>query len=361
MAEQRWHRLYFDEWVEREGLDLLRGYKVDNLYTLPLKYWARTEGFAAQIQLDGTGEQNAAYVCEIPPGGKLRPIRHLYEELVYVLSGRGITSVWLEGRKKHQFEWKAGSLFAIPLNAWYQHFNGSGTDPARYVAVTTAPIMMNLLRNDDCIFDNDAIFAERYPDEDDYFYGSPELTTFDGWERPVSVAISNFFPDIMNVPFMDWNRGGNARGAQYELVSGSLSAHTMEAPGGGFTKLHRHGPGAHVLWLQGEGYTVMWPDGGQMVKEYWGPGSMLVPPNWWWHQHCIASEGPALHLALKLNSRRHIISRASTGTLRSTRTGGSQLEFEDTPPEVLDMLKNMFAEECAKRGTTNRMIEIVGM
>jgi len=44
MAEQQWNRLYFDEWVEKEGLDLIRGHKVDNVFTQPLKPWARTGG-----------------------------------------------------------------------------------------------------------------------------------------------------------------------------------------------------------------------------------------------------------------------------------------------------------------------------
>jgi hypothetical protein len=27
MPEREWHQLYFDKWVEREGIDLIRGYK----------------------------------------------------------------------------------------------------------------------------------------------------------------------------------------------------------------------------------------------------------------------------------------------------------------------------------------------
>jgi len=72
MAEQQWNRLYFDEWVEKEGLDLIRGHKVDNVFTQPLKPWARTGGSAVQIQLDGTGELNASYICEIPAGGGVK-------------------------------------------------------------------------------------------------------------------------------------------------------------------------------------------------------------------------------------------------------------------------------------------------
>jgi hypothetical protein len=96
VAEQQWNRLYFDEWVAREGLDLIRGWNVDDVYTVPLKPWARTEGNAVQIMLDGTGEMNAAYVCEIPPGKQLTPQKHLYEELVYILSGRGSTRACYE-------------------------------------------------------------------------------------------------------------------------------------------------------------------------------------------------------------------------------------------------------------------------
>ena len=44
MAEMKWNCLYFDEWVKGEGLDLIRGHKVDDVFTQPLKPWARTGG-----------------------------------------------------------------------------------------------------------------------------------------------------------------------------------------------------------------------------------------------------------------------------------------------------------------------------
>ena len=46
-----------------------------------------------------------------------------------MLSGRGSTTVWNDAGKRVTFEWKAGAMFAIPLNCWHQHFNGSGSDP----------------------------------------------------------------------------------------------------------------------------------------------------------------------------------------------------------------------------------------
>lgn len=359
--EQRtWHRLYFDEWVAREGLDLVRGYKIDDVSTVPLRYWERTGGYAVQMQLEGTGGLNGAYVCEIPPGKELKPQRHLFEELIYVVAGQGAATVWYPGQEKRTFEWAAHSLFAIPLNAWFQLFNSSGTESVRYVSVTTAPITMNLIRDGDFVFNCDATFPDRYRGEKSYFSGDVEMDTFRDWGQPVSVSFANFYPDVMAIPFVDSNRGAGARHVQYELANGVSSAHRLEMPGGTFTKLHRHGPGAHVLWLQGEGYTVMWPDGGEMVQEWWKPGTMLVPPEGWWHQHCVVSREPAQHLGLKFGGRINSVTRANMGSMKSSKEGGNQLNFEDTPPEILHQLRRMFADECAKRGTPAGMEAILG-
>lgn len=355
MSDIVWDQLYYKDWVRREGLELVQGHTVHDVYTMPLRPWDRTGGRAAHIQLDGTGELNAAYVSEIGPGGELNPQRHIYEEVVYVLSGHGSTTVWYDSTRKRSFEWGPRSLFAIPMNANYQHFNTSGTEPARYIAVTTAPILMNLIRDERFIFENDAVFPRRFSGDDDYFSGPMEFETFTGFGTQMPVAFGNLFDDIDAVDRGESNRGVDTRSVHFEIGEGTLGAHTVEIPGGTFTKIHRHGPGAHVLWLKGEGYTLMWQDGAEKIQADWKPGSMTVPPTWWWHQHAVVSREPGQHLALKLGSRRYKINSLSKGTMKSTREGGSQMEYEDFPPELMTDVRQRFQRACDERGTPIRM------
>src|SRR4030095_3880892 len=65
-SERWWHRFHYEDWVAREGLELIRGHRVDNVFTVPLRHWPRTDGYAVQIELDGSSEQAACYVQEIP-------------------------------------------------------------------------------------------------------------------------------------------------------------------------------------------------------------------------------------------------------------------------------------------------------
>lgn len=353
MVEQS-NRFWYDSWVEREGLDLIRAIKVKDVYTVPLKPWPRTGSKATHIMLEGTGDLNAAYVCEIAPGTATEPLRHMYEELVYILKGRGSTTAWYPNRFKNTFEWQAGSLFSIPLNACYQHFNGSGQEPARYVAVTTAPIVMNLFRSEDFVFKSDFVFPERYDSRDQYFNGEIETDVYTGFGFPYNVAVSNFFANVHAIPpelVNHGHRGAGTSGLSFILANGILGSHVLEVPGGVLTKPHRHGPGAHVLWLRGEGYSMLWPEGGELLKEDWGPGTMIVPPAWWWHQHAVVTREPALHLALRLGNTRARVDRQSEGTLKNAKEGGSQIDMEDLPNQLGETLKRTFVEECEKRAT----------
>ena len=104
--------------------------------TLELAPWPRLGGNALFLNLYPLMEgARGLYVGEIPPGGALNPENHLYEELIYILSGFGATEIWSAGddKRKMHFEWQQGSLFAIPLNTRHRMINGS-REPAFFLA-----------------------------------------------------------------------------------------------------------------------------------------------------------------------------------------------------------------------------------
>ena len=85
-----------------------------------------------------------AHVSEIPPGQATTRHRHSCEALFYVLSGRGYSTVQDEGGPERRAEWQAGSLFFTPINVWHQHVNTDPERPARYLEITTIPLMKSL-------------------------------------------------------------------------------------------------------------------------------------------------------------------------------------------------------------------------
>ncbi len=106
-------RTSYEKWAVREGVGVINGYFIEDLRKISLHPWERKGGKGTFICLEGTGQINDAYLCEIPPAGSLKPQRHLFEELIYVLEGRGATNVWNPGESKHTFEWQEGSIFSI--------------------------------------------------------------------------------------------------------------------------------------------------------------------------------------------------------------------------------------------------------
>src|SRR5579862_6127440 len=113
--------LPYDRFMEAEGVPCYRGIGVRKVQNLPLKPWQRLGGRGSFIQLFGTEGKWGCYVVEVPARGALNAEQHLYEEIFYVVEGRGSTEVWHEGdKKRHMFEWQQGSLFSIPLNAMHR-------------------------------------------------------------------------------------------------------------------------------------------------------------------------------------------------------------------------------------------------
>src|ERR1051325_7622887 len=90
----------YQRWQKSEGVPTIGGFYVPDLNTLELGRWHRKGGTGAIVNLEGTGGVNDMHVVEIAPGRQSEPERHLYEAMIYVLSGRGSTQVWYDENRK---------------------------------------------------------------------------------------------------------------------------------------------------------------------------------------------------------------------------------------------------------------------
>lgn len=339
----------YEEWVEAQGIPVVTGFNIPNLKRVALGPWERTGGLGAYIQLEGTEDVNDSYVCEIPPGKSLEPERHLYEEVILILSGRGATTVWYGDGPRRTFEWHEGSLFAIPLNAWHQLHNGQGNEACRFYAVTSAPVVMNLFHNLDFVVNNPYEFTDRFNGQEDFFSGEGRSLGGRIWE-------TNFVEDTRDFPLLDKKeRGAGGKGIVFEMAEGALITHVSEFPIGTYKKAHRHGPGAHVVVVKGQGYSLLWEEGKEKQKVPWEEGSVLVPPNMWFHQHFNTGQTPARYIAIRWGSSKYPVPwHKYTGDF-SLKEGGNQIEYEDEDP----IIRKMFEEELAKNGVECRMDEVV--
>ena len=334
----------YSRWVAEEGLDIIDAMYVQNLHTVDLKPWARRGGRGVYLNHDASRTSNDCYVCEISPGQQLAPQRQLFEEMVYVLDGRGSTTVWNGAGKRLSFEWQAGAIFAIPLNTMHQHFNGSGKKAARFVSVTNGPVIINAFGDTGFVFNTDVDFKNRFSGESDYFAN--------GGEQKGLLLDTNFVADAINLPLMAAKeRGAGGGHIRFSMAKGSMNSHISQFPVGTYKKAHMHGPGAHVIILSGEGFSLMWPEGEEARRYEWAEGSMIVPPNMWFHQHFNTGTTPARYLAFKAEG---VSIRNAQGVPKawiSRRIGGHQIDYADEAQNVRDT----FAQALAKTGALPRM------
>jgi len=331
-------------WVEAEGLDIIAAHYVPDLNTVELKAWERRGGRGVFINHEASRTSNDCYVCEIPAGGKLAPQRQLFEEMILVLSGHGSTSVWNDAGAKVTFEWGPGSLFAIPLNTWHQHFDGSGATAARFVSSTNMPPIINLYDEPEFVFNTAHDFTGRFDGEPDYFT--------DKNEREGLLLKTNFVADAVGLPLNEAKeRGAGGGHIRFMMAKGSMNSHISQFPVATYKKGHRHGPGAHVIILTGEGFSLMWPEGEEPKRYEWQPGTLIVPPNMWYHQHFNTGDTPARYLAFKHEA---VSIRNAQGVPKawiSRRLGGDQIDYADESPAV----RETFAEALARKGLVPNM------
>lgn len=97
-------------------------------------------------QMNTRMETVDAYMQVIPPSSRSGKHRHLAEECLYVVEGRGYdlhqdcdveigdTYTWKPQAEIKRYEWEAGDVIYIPPCTIHQHFNADPARPARLIS-----------------------------------------------------------------------------------------------------------------------------------------------------------------------------------------------------------------------------------
>src|SRR5438309_2045259 len=222
----------YRQFLKKEGIPVYEGGVID-VNKLELKPWKRVGALGAYIFLEGTAGTVDAWVCEIPPGGQTTAERHIFEEQILILSGKGRTQVW-QGDQSNMItlEWEKGAVFPSPLNTWHRHIN-TGKDPVRMVAITNAPLLIDMFRHADFIFDNDYVFTERFDGRKEYFSTKPAAiyTTVPRPRKPVhgqghhSYTVANYAPNAWMSALHPAGQGVEDYDTHYAMARNTMGLH----------------------------------------------------------------------------------------------------------------------------------------
>jgi oxalate decarboxylase/phosphoglucose isomerase-like protein (cupin superfamily) len=340
-----------DIWMDSLGLPLHTGYYIQDLRELQLGRWEERGCDAAFIQLEGQQGITETRISEVPARGVLPPVRLAFDEVVYVAGGRGATTVWRSGGERKSFEWTENSMFLLPRHHFHQFSNTSGSRPARLLHYNYFPLLLSASPDPDAfITTNRGDAAEPLEAVDlEALYAEPSLKTINtedvSWKRRGSVWVGSFFPDMSawNKLTETRNRGAGGRSVAMEFPGSEISCHMSMFPPRTYKKAHRHGPGRAIVIPAGEGYSVMWEEGKDKVVAPWKPGSLITPPNKWFHQHFNVGHAPARYLAF------HPPLQFDGHAEKVEDRARDQIEYVDEDPAV----RERFEAELAKRGLTS--------
>jgi hypothetical protein len=336
------------DWVKSTELPVYTGYFVEDIRTIELKPWEERGLDAAILQMAGQEGVSEVRVSELPPAQSSRPFRWGLDEIVYVAEGRGLTSVWLDNKPQRTFEWQKHSLFLLPRHHNYQFSNTSGDRPARLLHFNSFPLATQLIPDPDYFMGARAQNTSSLYDESGGAFYSEAKVIKDSDRPGGAYWMGNFFPDMRAwdqlIPFKGRGAGGHVVWIRYP--SCPIFNHMSVFPSKTYKKGHRHGPGTLIVIPSGEGYSYMWPEGGEKVLIPWHEASVFVPPNRWFHQHFNVSAHPDRYLAFHAP-------RGVGGNERVEDRARDQIEYPDEDP----LIRQTFERELGKNGLTSIMPE----
>ena len=250
-------------------------------------------------------------------------------------------------------------MFLLPRHHFHQFSNTHGSRSARLPHYNYFPLLLSASPDPDAfITTNRGEMAEPLKEVDlEALYAEPALKTINSedvsWKRRGSVWVGSFFPDMSAWDKLTEtrNRGAGGRSVAMEFPGSEISCHMSMFPPRTYKKAHRHGPGRAIVIPAGEGYSVMWEEGKDKVVAPWRPGSLITPPNKWFHQHFNTGPTPARYLAFKHEVALIRNAQGVPTAWISRRVGGDQIDYADERPEI----RAIFAQELAKHGMQPRM------
>jgi hypothetical protein len=359
----------FLKWLEAEGPPVYKGFAIDDVAKVKVGPWKRYGVNGALVYLEGAAGLTTGFVWELEAGQRSTPVHHLFDGRVVVLSGTGETRFWQDPAKVVTARWAPGTLFPLPLNVKYQFIN-TGPQPARLFAVTNCPIIMDLLRNMDFIFNSSHMFSSRFDGAADYFRPEPpEFKVSLKDSLGYAVSKTNLVADVNTVKLYPaghgevdtlWRRAGGSGtlNHHYSMAFDSLDSHVEEFQPAVYEIAHRHTGGAYLMYLGGHGYTLLWPmeagmhpyaDGhaDKVVRVEWHANTVFIPPTNWYHQHFNPSGTAARFIDLV-----SFVSRVYPPTAKKVFSEHPvAISYPDQDPAI----NKIFEEETARNGTRSNM------
>jgi hypothetical protein len=344
-AQEKAHQTTFryDEWMDSRGVPVHRGYYVPDVRTAELAPWPARQAATAFIQLEGQQGVSEARITEIAPGESLPAYRLAIDEVVYVASGHGRASVEI-GDTSTSFEWGPHALFLVPRHTERSFTNMRGDEPVRLLHYSYLPLAMSIMPDIELLVDGPQLGAAS-----DLSRAFDEAKAVDGgsglkWIGSGKSAYwyGNFFPDMgaWDQLIENTGRGAGGKVVSIQFAGSDMGCHMSVFAARTYKKAHRHGPGRVIVIPGGEGYSLMWQEGQEKIVVPWQEGSLVVPPDRWFHQHCNLGAEEARYLAFHPPLQFHGYADKVQDRARD------QIEYTDEDPWV----REHFESELAKRG-----------
>jgi oxalate decarboxylase/phosphoglucose isomerase-like protein (cupin superfamily) len=345
----------YRRYMASTGLPIHKGYYIESLKDVELGYWEERECKAAFLEMAGSEGLTETRVTEIAPGQTLPALKFALDEVVYVVEGNGLTTIWgSEDSERKTFEWQKFSMFLLPRGHNHQLTNVSGDKPVRLLHYNCLPLVMATVADPDFYFNNPNENQNRLSEGTGEFYSPAIAARIEDETLAFGVRdiwFGNFFPDMRAWDKLAAHtmRGVGASAVYVQYPGSEMAAHMSVFPARTYKKAHRHGPSFVIVIPTGDGYSIMWEEGKEKMVIPWKEGSLFVPPDRWFHQHFNVGESSARYLAF------HPPVQFEGWADEIKDRLADQIEFPDEDPFV----RQTFEAELAKRGLTTGMPEQV--